>query len=179
LQNRTGGRKLPGKAYAAFTMIGARLTWVVVGAVAALLAVAGVDALRSSGHDTSASTTTPDADRRLPRCTAQEIAISIDVLGGQAALVLRDAGGRPCQLPSFQVRLTVEDRAGHRLSPEASPHLPPVGGRLSPGIEQTTNFPEYIPDCHTRGPFLGIATVGPYSARRTVSGRAIGCLSGA
>jgi hypothetical protein len=39
-------------------MIRTRLTWVIVGAVAALVLIAGLDALRSSDSETSAAATT-------------------------------------------------------------------------------------------------------------------------
>jgi hypothetical protein len=47
-------------------MIRTRLTWVIVGAVAALLLVAGLDALRSSDSETTAWATTASATTASP-----------------------------------------------------------------------------------------------------------------
>jgi hypothetical protein len=65
-------------------MIRTRVTWVIVGAVVALVVVAGVDSLRSSDKasapTTTESTTTGErAASTLPRCTREQIGISIEI----------------------------------------------------------------------------------------------------
>jgi putative effector of murein hydrolase len=71
-------------------MIRTRITWLIAGGVVALLVVAGIDALRSSDSEATASTrpastTTPEAaDLSLPRCTRQQITVSIEIRGGIA-----------------------------------------------------------------------------------------------
>ena len=93
-------------------MLRTRLSWLVIGGVAVILVAAAVDAIRSSEPSASspsretatersarettlAVVTTPES---LPRCTAQNIGVSIDVLGGTAIIVVRHVWGRPCHL---------------------------------------------------------------------------------
>jgi hypothetical protein len=83
-------------------MIRTRLTWVIVGAVVALLIAAGVDALRSSDRESSAPTTTAStttvgrrAGSTLPRCTREQVAVSIEIRKGVATIVVRHVGANP------------------------------------------------------------------------------------
>jgi hypothetical protein len=159
-------------------MIRTRLTWVVVGTVVALLVAAGIDALLSSGSEKAESApraSTPmtgSTSAAVRRCNRLDIRVSIEIRGGVATAIAREVGVSPCHLRPMPIVLTVTDRAGKRvrLLEQA-----PVGGNFSPGSEQTTNFPEQIPDCDLRAPFVASATVGPYSAHRTVSGPSIRC----
>jgi hypothetical protein len=174
-----------------------RLTWVIVGAVVALLVIAGVDALRSAMSETTASTTTAStttasasrrtaptttperADLSLPSCTRQEIAVSIEILRGIANNVVRNVGSSSCRLPQLGIELTIKDRAGKQVwQGELSAEESPFGGDFSPGFEQTVHFPSpnFVPHCFRRSPFLALATIGPYSVRSgNLSGTEIGC----
>jgi hypothetical protein len=151
-------------------MIRTRLTWVIVGAVVALLIAAGVDALRSSDRESSAPTTTAStttvgrrAGSTLPRCTREQVAVSIEIRKGVATIVVRHVGANPCDLRYRRFRLTIRDRAGNVIGQWGGARF---GGDFSPGSEQTFSLPA-VWHCDRRGPFLALATVGPYGARRS------------
>jgi hypothetical protein len=98
-------------------MIRSRLTWVIAGAVVALLVVAGVDVLRSSENETTASPSTGSTmevatttgvvtmtagSRRLPPCTVEDSAVTVEVRRPNpesqpvATIVMRGVGTRLC-----------------------------------------------------------------------------------
>ena len=150
-------------------MIRTRLTWVIVGAVVALLIAAGVDALRSSDRETSAPTTTASTTtvgRRpgstLSRCTRLQVAVSIEIREGVATLVVRHVGANPCHQPYSGFSLRIKDRAGKVIGRWSGARF---GGDFLPVSEQTFSLPA-VRHCDRPGPFLALATVGPYSARR-------------
>jgi hypothetical protein len=172
-----------------------RLTWVIVAGVVAVSVAGIVDALRSSEPPVSTPNTRPamelpaagqftspagTVDAPLARCTAQQIAVAIDVLGGAATIVVRHVWGKPCHLSRLPIDLTVKDRAGSRVrlpTTEGSETQSRVGGDFSPGFEQLINI-TYLPNCDQRGPFDAFVNVGPYSARRKLSGNEVGCFRG-
>jgi hypothetical protein len=178
-------------------MIRTRLTWIVVGGILALAVVGAVDALFSSGSSgtapetgtalqpQSADAVSVPAESRaapLPRCTSEQIAASIDVLGGSATVAVRHARGRACHLASLPVHLRVWDRAGEplRLPTTEGAEIPSrVGGDFSRGFERLINITYFPPwNCDERGPFLAVVKVGPYVARRPLSRDEIGCFTG-
>lgn len=158
-----------------------RATWIVVAALLVLLAFASADVLRSSGDGPGTAapkgskTRTQGETGPFRRCTRLDIRVSIEILGGVATAVVRNIGLTACHLRRLPVELSIEGGAGNSVPLEGFPAPPPVGGNFPPAFEQTTNFPEQIPDCRFRGPFVVSATVGPYSARREVTGPEIGC----
>ena len=117
----------------------------------------------------------PSTDR-LPTCTTPQLALAIDVLGGSPTIVLRHVQGQPCHRPGLPVHLMVKDRAGRpvRLVEGESDAKAGVGGDFSPDFERLINL-TYLPDCDQRGPFRAFVNIGPYSARRRLSGREVGC----
>jgi hypothetical protein len=155
--------------------------WVILGGFLALVVVAGVDALRTSGREPSRPTTAtrerttgaPRTDEALDRCTRRQIAVSIEVRGGVPTNVVRQVGASPCRLAAMGIHLTITDRAGYPIYRGAIASF--FGGDMSPGAEQTLPLPNPIEHCRHGGPFLAAATIGPYSARGTVSGDQLGC----
>jgi hypothetical protein len=149
-------------------MIRNRLTSVLAGAVVALLVVATVDALRSSGGDTTepaptaSTTTTKEAIVTPPPCAWREIAVSIRIRG-VATIFVRNAGARPCFLDVAGFRFTIRDRAGRRVGLWTDPTW--FAGDLSPDSAKTVSLPAVF-RCDRPGPYVAIATVGPYSVRR-------------
>jgi hypothetical protein len=109
-----------------------------------------------------------------PRCTAQQLALAIDVLAGDATIVLRHVWGNSCRLARLPVELTVKGRVGRRV--RLANTEPGVGGD-SPGFERLINI-TYLPRCGQRGPFDALVNAGPYTARRTLSGSEVGCFRG-
>lgn len=123
-----------------------RWTWVVVGGVATLLLVAGVDALRSSGSETSAPTTTAAMttasttataaattvvealDPEVPPCRRRQLAVSIEVPKGLAVIVVRHLRGTLCDgTDLLRLRLTIRDRGGNQVR-----FLPDPPSRVAP-----------------------------------------------
>ena len=175
-------------------VIRTRLTWV-LGGVLALVVAGAVYVLRGSASVGSASE--PGAGQRrpaeafsvraenttapLPRCSAEQIAASIDVLGGSATIAVRRARGGACHLARLPVHLKMWDRAGNPV------HLPTVEGAHIPsqvGGDFTSNFERLIwihrvfPDCDQRGPFLVVAKIGPYIVRQTLPSNEVACFRG-
>jgi hypothetical protein len=163
-----------------------RLNWVVGGGIGALLFVAGVDAFRSSDSETSApmataATTTGEGASALPDCTRQQIEVSIDVLpftettSGRVTMIeVRSLHGSSCRLPGLLAGVTLNDRAGNAIFQAG---LSSVVGAVLPGSPQTVPFPitNDLALCGQGGPYLALATVSPYSARRKIPGWKIGC----
>jgi hypothetical protein len=140
-----------------------RLTWVIGGAVAALLAVAGVDALRSSDEETSPSATTVatitegESSVAAAPCRPKQIAVSIDIRKpdwqnqpgyvGDAAwkqsrvatMVVRNVGPRACDLHE-EWHFLITDRRGHFVGRWNSEGLVLVG-RYAPGAEKAFSLP--------------------------------------
>lgn len=159
-------------------MIRRRLSWVIVGGAVALLVVAGVDALRSSESETSASPTsasTTTVESVPPRCTLEQIGISIEILGGYATAVVRNVSGAPCHLQPLPIQATLTDQGGRKAMRFQLVEQQEFGGDFLPGFQETATA-GYIENCHLRGPFLLVVSAGPYSARRSkLSPSEIGC----
>jgi hypothetical protein len=161
-----------------------RVTWVIVGVLAVVVAVAAVDAMRSPespGLRGTEKATTGEAvsSEPLPRCAAQQIAVSIEAPGGSATIVVRHAWGKSCHLARLPIDLTVRDRAGRRVRLLAADEPSGVAGDFSPGFERLINI-TYRPGhyCNRPGPFVASVNVGPYFARRTLSASEIDCFRG-
>jgi hypothetical protein len=99
---------------------------------------------------------------------------SIEVAKGVAVIVVRHERGTPCHLQRYLgLRLTIRDRGGNqvRFLPNPPSGDFPGGWRL--GFEDDLaasrwTFPlPFARRCPWRGPFVALATVGPYSARRS------------
>jgi hypothetical protein len=176
-------------------------TWVIAAGVIAVLVAGMIDAVHSSRPSGSAPIQTATAEdsaaretaipvettaEGLPLCTAQNIGVSIDVLGGTAAVVVRHVWGRPCDLAPLTVRLGVTDLVGRRVrlaSLSEGPVLPShIEGDFAPGFEALIDItylakPQLM-SCASRGPFTAFVIVGPYSAQRKLSGSEVGCFRG-
>ena len=167
-----------------------RLNWVVGGGIGALLFVAGVDAFRSSDGETSAptptaATTTVTGASALPDCTRQQLAVSIEARpftetsSGRIAIIeVRSLNDSSCRLPGLPANVTIEDRAGNAIFQAGGP-ASRLSGAVLPASGQTAAFPisNDVPRCGRGGPYLALATLGPYAARRNFPGWTIGCPS--
>jgi len=169
-----------------------RLTWVIVGAVVALLVVAGVDALLSSDGKTTASRTTGSATSATettvspttastttgkeavitpaPPCTRRQIEVSIEVLKlapnqpPVAALVMRGVGAT-CWQDKVGFLFTIRDRRGRQVGRWQVQPDNGFGGLFQRGVEGTFAVHD-VDHCDYPGPYVALVTVGPYSARR-------------
>ena len=197
-----------------------KATWLITAAVAAVLIVGVVDALRGSSHHESAhaaqaptvvdlggatltleSVTTqattepvattepqgttdtapiPTQPEHLPRCTTPQLALAVKIVDGSAMLVLRRVAGEPCHHGQSHIGLTVLDQSGHKVvlfGHGSGPESSTVPADFIPGFVQLMKIP-YTEYCDPAGSYLAVATVGPYEARRTVSGTEIVCNHG-
>lgn len=166
-----------------------RLIWVVLGGVLALAVAGAVHAHRGSKSSATPSETragqfsapAKNATAPLPPCSAEQIAASIDVLGGRATITVRHTLGGACHLARLPVHLKMWDHAGNpvRLPTAEGAHLPLwVGGDFSSGFERLLSIHRVFPECDQRGPFLLVVKVGPYVARRTLSRSEVACYRG-
>jgi hypothetical protein len=156
-----------------------RLGWVIVGALISLILVGTVDAFLSSDEEDSGSkeTTEPDAlvdrggtspreeaeDEPLPPCTAQQLAVSIDLMGGSPFIAVSHAWGNPCHLRRVPIDMTVKDRTGRpvwRAWSESG-----VGGDFSPDFVRLIGI-NYQRPCGRPRPLVAFVNVGAYSTRR-------------
>lgn len=142
----------------------ARFTWVIVGAVVALVVFAVVDALRSPNKAASASTTTgstttvEQASGRPSSCTRRQIAVSAEVRehnaerqNGRAAIVVGRIGTNPCNLDGALAWVTMKDRRGQTVGVWS--------GRFWLRSESlAATVPVEFP-CEGRGPFLALVRV--------------------
>jgi hypothetical protein len=153
------------------------LTRAVVAGVVGLVVAVLVTELRppepAEGEPRSPGRTTPAP---LPPCSREQLALSIEVLGGSGTAVLRHVRGKPCRLARVPVDLRVLDRAGKRVGLSYSSD-PALAGNFFPDFERLLGI-TYLPTCAARGPYTAIATVGSYSARGKLSGREVGCFTG-
>jgi hypothetical protein len=155
------------------------VSWFIAGAVLVLLAVAGVDALRSSGDRASApatrSTTAAEGASRRPPCSPEQTDVTFEFRGRVATNVVRHVGGGECVLPYLTVVLTIDDHAGTRIFSSRRPSA--LWGVLAPGSVQDSHFriPDAVPRCLQGGPFQVRATVGSYSAHRELSANGLAC----
>jgi hypothetical protein len=192
-----------------------KATWLITAAVAAVLIVGVVDALRgSSSHHESAhaaqaptvvdlggssltleavttqATTEPQGTtdtaaissaqpEPLPRCTTPQLALAVKIVDGSAMLVLRRVTGEPCHHGRSPIGLTVRDQSGHRVPSfgGSAPLRSAVPADFSHGFVHLMQIP-YSGVCDPAGSYLAVVTVGPYEARRTVSGTEIVCNHG-
>lgn len=155
------------------------LTWLLLAGLSCLLFAATLDGFlsdASSDHGVIVAAAPPreGEDVPLPPCTVQNLALSIDVLGGSPFIALRHAWGKPCHLARLPVDLTVRDRAGRRVQLVTSESS--VAGDFPRDFVRLIGI-TYLPTCRQRGPFVAFATVDPaYAARRRLP--PVGCFAG-
>jgi hypothetical protein len=178
-------------------VIRTRVTQVIVGGVAAVLVVAGIDALRSSTSKdqssalSSATTTVPPSVSAAPACTPDQVAVSIEVRHAAqtappglhplprrrvvATIVVRRRGGGACSQDPLPFALNIYDRDGRQVADWVSTLY--FAG-FAAGAERDVSLPD-VYRCDRPGPFYAVATVGPYTARRGhLSYSAITCWHG-
>jgi hypothetical protein len=112
--------------------------------------------------------------RLLPclACSAEQIAASIDVLGGSATIAVRHVRGRACHLVRLPVHLKMWDRAGNpvHLPTAEGAHLPFwVAGDFSSGFERLLSIHRVFPECDQRGPFLVVGVPRRFSCPHKAS----------
>jgi hypothetical protein len=103
----------------------------------------------------------------LPRCTAGQIALSIEEVGGTPSAVIRHVWGKPCHLAPLRPEMTVRDRTGRKVRHAtigSSGGEGVVTGDSSPGFERLLAI-GYLPSCNHEGPFRAFLNAGPYFAQ--------------
>lgn len=163
-------------------------TRLIVAAVATLVVVAAVDALRTGNTETppprstsspAISTGSTSAVRILPECGRADVTVRIAIrrpAGSQdgssdygaasrhrvATVVIRNVSDHPCRA-IWGLHLTIKDRAGRIIGEWLAAswftrHYPP-------GFEKTFSLPA-VYTCKYPGPFVALATVGIFAVRR-------------
>jgi hypothetical protein len=156
-----------------------RISWLVIGGVALILAAAVVDALRpsgSSGKDVvgtdvesqgqaaqvgasttrAGTTTTP-----LPRCGTEQVAVQVEMLSGSAVLELAHVSGGPCTTPRLPVEVRFFDRTGNQVRAYADAFAPTT---LSPNVDVVANL-YVIYRCRKRELTRFVVEAGRYVGR--------------
>jgi hypothetical protein len=141
-----------------------RWTWIVVGGVATLLVFASLDAFRSSA-DSELSAPTGSTTTSLPTCARSDLPVSIEVRQGIATVFVRNITDHLCYRLFHAWRLMINDRAGDQIA-NWDPFQPLVDGIFPAGAERSFVLPQAPVIRDSLGPYLAIATVDPYVARR-------------
>jgi hypothetical protein len=129
---------------------------------------------------TDAAAIQSPAPERLPSCRTPQLALAMKVMDGSAMLVLRRVVGEPCHHGQSHIGLTVLDQSGHKVAlfgHGSGPGSSTARADFIRGFVQLIQIP-YTEYCDPAGSYLAVATVGPYVARRTVSGTEIVCNHG-
>ena len=134
-------------------MPGSRITWIIGGALVLLIAVAGVDALRSPEDEATASPTTPATATPFSATTTvvtvmdKEAGESKDFVMNEAPDEFEDEGGNPqpdCSQDQLKVAIPpVRDPEGDGF--EGTLFVSPFGGERAP------------PDCRQDYPYFRVA----------------------
>jgi hypothetical protein len=144
--------------------------------------------VRNAQTDSSVAPALPSQSsvaERLRACRTPQLDLSIQVLGGQATVVVRHVRGDPCRLRRLPLKLTVRDESGRKLqlrSPEGLESFKQpitVRGDFSPGFEQliAITSARCTPEVARLGHFFASARAGPYVAHRVIAGGDI-CIGG-
>jgi hypothetical protein len=178
-----------------------RLTWIIVGAVVAVVVVAGIDALRSSLRETRIPVETAPAINRstvVSECNVRQMEAAIEVRKPDntrpvwnqrdargwrawqrtpaATLVMRNVGSSDCILSEGTFDFGIRDRTNRWMARWNGDNVFP--GLYAPGQERSFSLPNVF-SCDRPGPFRAIATVGDYSARLDdLAYREVTCTSG-
>jgi hypothetical protein len=180
-------------------MLRTRLSWLVIGGVVVILVAAAVDAFRSSGSKTlQPNGGLHEGERRehageevlqtavaetetgpLERCTARQLALRVERLGGTYLLALAHVWGGPCRTPRIPVEVSLFYRKGNPVNPDTAS----VSARwqafaptdLSPGVEAIGEL--YVSyECGKRRPRLLVAAARPYFARKRLPRGYVACV---
>lgn len=157
-----------------------RWTWAVVGGVATLLFVAGVDAFRSDGETSAPTPSTTTAETptgSVPPCAQPDLRVWIEIREGVATVVARNIGANDCFRLLTGWRLEILDREGRLV--EGWDVWRALSGDFPSGSEKDFWLPQDPPLCNSPGPFVALASVDTYSARLdNVSRSAVACGDG-
>jgi hypothetical protein len=181
-------------------MLRTRLSWLVIGGVAAVLVAAAVDALRSFESKTPSPERglVRDAEREgqtleevplaavaetetgpLERCTAPQLALRVERLGGTHFLALAHVWGSPCRTARIPIEVSLLYRKGDLVNPDTAgvSVSPQAFGstNLSPGVEVIAQL-HVSYECGERRPRLLLAEARPYVARNWLPQGHVACV---
>jgi hypothetical protein len=169
-------------------LMGGKATWLITAAVAAVVIVGVVDALRgsSSHHESAHAAQAPTvvdlggATLTLESVSAQAATEPMATTEPQGTTDTAAIPSPPperlprCTMPQLVLAVKIVDGSAmlvlRRVAGEPCHHG-------QPGFVQLMQIP-YTESCDPAGSYLAVATVGPYEARRTVSGTEIVCNHG-
>lgn len=108
----------------------------------------------------------------VPACTAQQLALSMEVMDGSPFIALAHVWGNPCRLARLPIDATVRDGSGTRVRRVWT--AGGIAGEFSPDFVRLLSI-TYLPTCDQREPFVAFVNVGPYSTRGTLP--RVGCMT--
>ncbi len=112
----------------------------------------------------------------MARCTAQQIALRVEKLGGDLALALTHVWGAPCRTPRLPIDVALLDRAGKEVQATVGVQSAFAPTTLSPNVELVAGF-NFIYLCGQPEPVRVVAEAGPYPARGRLPRGHAACLN--
>jgi hypothetical protein len=175
-------------------MLRTRLSWLVIGGVAVILIAAAVDSFRSSEPKAPSAEGRLEGGRQtrsieevpvtavaetetgpLERCTAQQLALQVERLGGGPVLALAHVWGKPCRTPRIRIELSLFDRKGEPVQAYTDIQQSFAPTSLSPNVEVIAGFQvTYL--CGGQTPRRFVAEARPYVVRGWLPRGYGGCL---
>jgi hypothetical protein len=194
-----GGEPARGRRSYFLEMLRTPITRILVGGVAVIVVAAAIDAVRSSESRTPPTEGSPvrDADREgqaeevaqstvaktetgpLERCTAGQLALRVERLGGTLVLALAHVWGSPCRTARIPIEVALFGRKGNLVNPdEAGVGVSPQAfgsTTLSSGVEVIAELHvSYL--CGAPRPRRLLADARPYVARKWLPRGYVACL---
>lgn len=105
---------------------------------------------------------------RVPRCTTQQLALHVEILGGGPVVELTHVSGTACRSPRLPIDIVFFDRDGNAVEATAN-----IAGAfqptiVSPGVDMVVGF-TVVRLCGKAKPRRFVAEAGPYFARASLS----------
>jgi hypothetical protein len=143
------------------------LTLLVVAGITAILIVAAVDALRSydwgSASGSEPASTTRVGTTALPICGPEQLELTLERLGTDLALTLRNVGDTPCRTRRLPIQVLLLDNDG--LPAQATATVPRAlpATTYSPNVDVVVGF-NVLYKCGAEKPTIFRAGAGSYHA---------------
>jgi hypothetical protein len=142
-------------------------TWLIVGFLGAVVAVAAIAALARDGDGNSevARDTSPSTPMLVPRCRAAQLRLSIEMRHGSPAVVLRHVSGPACDVGTLRIATRVRDQRGEPVLVQDLRSA--FTGEISPDVDFIGGF-VYTPLCDQTEPLLATVRAGDLTASQTL-----------
>jgi hypothetical protein len=105
-----------------------------------------------------------EASPEPPRCTAQQVALRVEDLGGSPGLALVHVWAEPCSTVRLPIEVALLDRSRSPVEATVNVQAAFAASTLSPDTALSAPF-GYVYLCGEPKPVFAFASAGPYSAR--------------